>query len=61
MVYFIVPNDLEEFKNSDFKEFCRGKIEHYKMPKKIIFMEKLPEGVNGKIDRKALKELINNN
>jgi long-chain acyl-CoA synthetase len=61
VIYFIVPYDFEEFKNSDLKEFCRGKIEHYKMPKKIILLEKLPEGVNGKIDRKALKELINNN
>lgn len=58
IVYFIVPFNFADFENSDLKEYCRGKIEHYKMPNKIILMEKLPEGVNGKIDRKALKELI---
>jgi len=59
--YFIVPFTFENFENSDFKEYCRGKIEHYKMPNNIILIEKLPEGVNGKIDRKALKELIKDN
>jgi long-chain acyl-CoA synthetase len=58
IVYFIVPFNFENFESSDLKEYCRGKIEHYKMPHKIILIEKLPEGVNGKIDRKALKELI---
>ena len=58
IIYFIVPFNFADFENSDLKEYCRGKIEHYKMPHKIILIEKLPEGVNGKIDRKALKELI---
>lgn len=58
VVYFIVPSDLENFNETDLRNYCRGKIEHYKMPSKIIVIEKLPEGVNGKINRKQLLELI---
>jgi len=58
IAYFIVPVDFQNFKELDVENYCRGKIEYYKMPNKIIILEKLPEGVNGKIDRIALKELI---
>ena len=39
-------------------DFLRGKIEHYKFPKDVIFLKEFPEGVNGKIDRKKIKEII---
>lgn len=58
IIYFVVPSKLENFNETDLRNYCRGKIEHYKMPSKIILLDKLPEGVNGKINRKELKELI---
>ena len=60
IVYCVVSKDTKEIKKTDIEEFCRKKIEHYKMPQIVINLEKLPEGVNGKIDRKELKSKIEN-
>lgn len=42
------------------EDFCRENLEHYKFPSEIIPIKKIPEGVNGKIDRKKLGEIYNN-
>ena len=39
------------------EEYCRGKIEHYKIPNEFLFIEILPLGLNGKLDRKKLKQI----
>ncbi|RMH88702.1 MAG: long-chain-fatty-acid--CoA ligase [Calditrichaeota bacterium] len=37
-------------------EFCRGQLAKYKIPKHIEFVETLPKGDTGKIDRRALQQ-----
>lgn len=38
------------------QEFCRDKIASYKVPRKVYFLEDLPKGGNGKIQRLKLVE-----
>jgi len=39
------------------EEYCRGKIEYYKIPQEFLFVEMLPLGLNGKLDRKKLYQI----
>lgn len=57
IVYCLLKAD-EGITSESITNFLRGKIEHYKFPKEIIFLDKFPEGINGKINRKKIKELI---
>jgi hypothetical protein len=45
---------------ADIKEELKQYIPSYMIPKKIIFIEKIPTNNNGKIDRKKLMELGDN-
>jgi len=38
---------------------CRKELPWYMIPERIIFVDKMPLNVNGKIDRNALKQMIN--
>ena len=51
--------DIEEF-IAEIKEELKQYIPSYMIPKKIIFIEKIPTNNNGKIDRKKLMELGDN-
>ena len=42
---------------SDVREFCKGKIAHYKIPKYVLFVEDYPLTGSGKIQKFKLKEL----
>ena len=42
---------------TDVQTHCRGKISGYKIPRRVRFVESLPETLYGKIDRKRLHEL----
>ena len=35
----------------DLKNFCKNKLEDFKIPNKIIFLEEIPKGATGKIQR----------
>ena len=45
---------------AEIKEELKKYIPSYMIPKKIIFIEKIPTNNNGKIDRKKLMELGDN-
>lgn len=38
-------------------DLCRSKIAHYKAPRQIFFVEKIPRSAIGKVDKKALLKL----
>ena len=41
----------------EIKQHCSSKLGNYKIPKEIIFLEKLPKTHVGKIDKNRLKEM----
>ena len=40
------------------KDTLRESLPEYMVPRKIAFLEELPLNVNGKVDRKKLRELV---
>jgi len=42
----------------DIREFCRGRIAHYKVPRYIRFLESFPQTVTGKIQKYLLREQL---
>ena len=40
-------------------EFCRKSLVEYKIPREILFVDELPVGGNGKVQRLKLKDVYN--
>ena len=54
---FIIPYEGADIHESDIKEFCKGKIARYKIPKYILFVEGFPLTGSGKIQKFKLKDI----
>ncbi len=53
---YVFIESVEPVDEGELKEKLKRSIPSYMVPKKILSMERLPLNVNGKIDRKALKQ-----
>ena len=51
------PKATERCKQ-EMKDELRKSLPEYMVPRKIAFLEELPLNVNGKVDRKKLRELV---
>jgi fatty-acyl-CoA synthase len=40
----------------EVKDFCKGKIAHYKTPRYVLFVNEFPMGVTGKIQKFRMRE-----
>jgi len=40
----------------DVKDFCKGKIAHYKIPRYIMFVDDFPINISGKIMKFKMRE-----
>lgn len=47
----------EKLTEQEVKDFCRGKIAHYKIPHYIMFVKEFPMTVTGKIRKVAMREI----
>jgi fatty-acyl-CoA synthase len=54
---FIILREGVSMEPEDVKDFCRGKIARYKIPKYIAFLESYPMTASGKIQKYKLREL----
>ncbi|MCF6095297.1 long-chain-fatty-acid--CoA ligase [Microaerobacter geothermalis] len=52
----VVPKPGETIDVKEFQEFCRKRLAGYKIPRKVIFEEKLPRNASGKILKYKLRE-----
>ena len=54
---FIILNEGATMEPEDVREFCRGKIARYKIPKYVFFIDQFPLTGSGKIQKFKLKEM----
>jgi len=54
---FIKKRPGTELCEEDVKDFCRGKISRYKIPKYVFFVDDFPMTASGKIQKYKLREL----
>jgi fatty-acyl-CoA synthase len=48
---WIIPRDGEEITADEVRDFCKGQIAHYKIPRYIKFVDAFPMTVTGKIQK----------
>ncbi|NPT60163.1 AMP-binding protein [Paraburkholderia elongata] len=53
---WVVLRQGEGSTEEDIRDFCRGQIAHYKVPKYIRFVSELPMTVTGKVQKFAMRE-----
>ena len=53
---WIIKHDGTALDAEAVREFCRGKIAHYKIPHYVVFVESFPMTVTGKIQKYKMRE-----
>lgn len=61
VVAVVVPQAGENVTEKEIIQFCKGKVASYETPKKVCFLNELPLGTTGKVDRKSLRKMIQEN
>jgi fatty-acyl-CoA synthase len=54
---FVVRKDGEKVCEEDVRDFCRGKISRFKVPKYVFFIDSYPMTASGKIQKFKLREM----
>lgn len=52
----VILEENQQVSSDELKDFCRGKIAGYKIPKKFIFAAELPYSAYGKVEKAKLRE-----
>jgi fatty-acyl-CoA synthase len=52
---FVIPRGDAEVKEDELRDFCRGKIAHFKVPSHIAVCDEFPMTVTGKIQKYKLR------
>ncbi|NLK18604.1 MAG: long-chain fatty acid--CoA ligase, partial [Synergistaceae bacterium] len=55
-VAFIIPEDGAELDASAVISHCKGKMAHFKVPRKVSFVDELPMSAAGKVLKRSLRE-----
>jgi fatty-acyl-CoA synthase len=53
---WITCKDGATVTEDEIKDFCRGKIAHYKVPRYVKFVDEFPMTVTGKIQKFLMRE-----
>ena len=53
---FVIARTPGTFEPEAVREFCRGKIAHYKIPRYVIPVDEFPMTITGKIQKFKLRE-----
>ncbi len=54
---WVVLHDEGAASEEDIREFCRGKIAHYKIPRYVRFVREFPMTVTGKVQKYKMREI----
>ncbi|WP_298647312.1 AMP-binding protein [uncultured Proteiniphilum sp.] len=55
---FIIPKEGHRLETEDVRDFCKGKIAKYKIPRYVFFVDEYPMTGSGKIQKFRLREMI---
>ncbi|MEE8169487.1 MAG: AMP-binding protein, partial [Phycisphaerae bacterium] len=58
VVAFVTCKQDASVSDVELREFCRGKLAGYKIPRRVIVRDDLPRGPTGKILKRKLNELL---
>ena len=58
VVAFVVVRSGQVVDEEALREFARQRLADYKVPERIIYLQELPKGPSGKVQRRALKEML---
>ncbi len=53
---WVIVRDGATLSEEDVREYCRGKIAHYKIPRYVMFVEGWPMTVSGKVQKYKMRE-----
>ena len=53
---FVVARDGLAVEEDEVIEWSRGRLARYKCPSKVMFVDELPQGLGGKVLRRALRD-----
>jgi fatty-acyl-CoA synthase len=54
---WVKVRDGAELTEDAVKEYCRGRIAHYKVPRYVRFTEEFPMTVTGKVQKYRMREI----
>jgi fatty-acyl-CoA synthase len=57
LMAWVVPRSGAELNEDTVKEFCRGRIAHFKVPRYIKFVDEFPMTVTGKVQKYKMREV----
>lgn len=58
VVAFVALRNGQEVDERELQAFAAQRLADYKLPERIVFLDALPKGLTGKVDRRALKETL---
>jgi fatty-acyl-CoA synthase len=56
LMAWVVPREGRSLDEEEVREFCRGRIAHYKVPRYVRFVDSFPMTVTGKIQKFKMRE-----
>lgn len=56
IIAFVTTNEPAKLNETKIQRVCSENLELFMIPQRVFFLEKMPKSVNGKIDRKELKD-----
>lgn len=57
IIAWVQLRDGESATEEDIRDFCRGRIAHYKVPRYIRFCDDFPMTVTGKVQKFRMREI----
>jgi len=54
---FIIPQPGTVLSEEDVRDYCRGQISRFKIPKYVFFVESYPLTLSGKVQKYLLREM----
>lgn len=58
VIAFVSLRPADAPSEKELIEFARERLADYKTPERVLFIEQLPKGLTGKLQRRALKEML---